>query len=464
MSHDHDDTFAKQVEDPPIPLFGGEQDTVDPRPWWLKDAPKPRAPRRFDSDVTSPTKIASAEECGLAHTYRYKDKREAPSGPEAVVGKLVHGAYDDAGRRRASAATGPRHNSIIPCKASVAELLFLLEHQEAQLARENDLDYRPTDAMFAEARGIIQARGPVDFSNTYSTELLVDYRIPGRQTLRVGGKIDRVDLYYKGEVVDAVVVVDYKSDRDLWADEKLETNAQPGVYLGWARREWPKARSILFELDFVRLGEKQRIPWTPEYERAAFSRIVSAQNLMDVGYDKPTVGDHCRLCPYRDGDAEFPACPAYAALVKRGQDKDAHVGGLGALKLSALLREYYVSNELYKIHKQRRSDVRAAIEAQLGLKTRYNAGFYAAALSKTRVDPAYTDVVGVLLDIHEVTGRPLEEIAAVVCQVKHQKVQGLIADVVDDAKRAQLGVQIAGRQGGRLQTRSLRVTRKKGLW
>jgi RecB family exonuclease len=446
------------------PLFGGETEDgiLAEKPWFLKTAPKPRQEKRHPEGVTSPTRIASAQECALKHVSKYRDKRASPSGPEALVGKLVHGAYDDAGARRVS---GNGRRKAPPRNASVEELLFLLEHQEAQLAREKDLDYQATDEMFAEARGIIQGRGPVDFGHAYSTEQQVEYRVPGRIGLKVGGKIDRVDLYHdKSGAVETVVIVDYKTDRALWSDEKLASSPQPATYLGWARREWPKARSVLFELDLVRLNKKQRIAWTPEYEAAAFSRIVATQNLMATGYDKPTVGEHCRFCPYRDGDEAYAACHAYVALVERSKKRKTHEGGLVSLQLSELLREYYASNELFKVHKQRRSDLKAAIEAKLGAKRTYRAGLYTGTLSATTVDPSYADVIGVLLDIHEVTGRSVEEIAAVVCEVKHRKLSGLVADITDDEKRARLGTLTEGRRGGRIAARSLRVSRKEGLW
>jgi RecB family exonuclease len=444
------------------PLFGGEQQDLEvaEAPWWLKDPPRPREPGRVVG-VISPSRLKLASTCPAQYRGRYEDKRYSDPGVGAVVGKLDHGVYEDAALRRLRLRQG---KSVPPPKASVDELLFLLEHQEAQLAAEKDLDYPITDAMFSEARDIIIKRGEVDFRHTAFAEQKISWRLPGLSNVNVGGKIDRVDLYYgpKGEV-EEVVVVDYKTDKTLWTDEELKSSFQPPIYLGWARRKWPKAKSIVFELDMVRLGVPQRVAWTPDYEAQAVSRIRSILNTVKSGFSKAAVGDHCRFCPYRDGDDRYAPCRAYQTFVEREQRRTSHHGGLENMELPEVVTKIHLLDTSLKILDQRRKDLQQEAMRQLGGMTKYEAGIYTATVRGRKLDPSYPDTGGVLRDVAEMTGLEHEEVAAIVCSVKPRKLKELVRSVDDADKRARLGAMVENRQGARYGHPVVKVTKKKGV-
>lgn len=448
-------TEQVQVEGP---LFGAEGERYLELPWWLTEPPRKRKKSRFVGAI-SPSKIRLAQQCLRKWHYRYRERRYEPSGPAAMIGKLVHGAYEDAAQRRLHPQRG---QDRIPRVASVDELKFLLEHQEAQLAAEGDLDCSVTAEMYAEAMEIVVTRGSIDFSNAVGAEDHVKTFLPGKRW-KVGGKIDRLDLMGGTiERPDTVVVVDYKTDREEWSRDKLYGDPQPAVYLMWAHWKFPMAKAWVFCLDLVRLGKKQWVEWSPSYEARMAGLISSRVNLFQSGADKPTVGDHCRWCSYRDGDQYNAPCRAYQEFVASNSNLEEQPGGLGALSFDDQLRLYRTSKAAEALHATRKSDLKELIVPKLGKLKRAETGLYQArcwAGSRT----TYHGIAKLVRGLAEISGREESDVAGDLCSVSPTRLNQFLASL----NEAQLGMAktlLAKHETKTTNSPTLKVERKKLPW
>lgn len=353
-------------------------------PWWLTEEPKPRKksdwPKRANG---SPYKVKLAQTCMRKFTWRYNDRRPDPSGPFAIVGKLVHGTYQDAAIRRLN------RTRSIPSVASVDELLFLLNFQTAQLANEGEPE-SVAPQMLDEARKLIRDFGPLELRFLYATEITITLQVT--HSLLIGGRIDRVDLVGDPNNPDIVVIYDYKTTLTLMDDDDLWYEPQFGLYLAWARRRWPNAREIQFKLVNTRFAKAKTLYWTQALDDYHLAAAASAYALWRSGSTKATVGEHCKYCPFRDGDEKFPPCKAYQDelartryLEKPETEKADAAGGLDALSLPQLLRLYRSSQQAEKLHEERKSDLKAAILRKLGNQTKFSYGDLSASVTRDRV-------------------------------------------------------------------------------
>lgn len=304
----------------------------------------------------------------LQHHYRYVERRKDPSGKFAAVGKLVHGVIDDAFAWRRS-AKGRRWG--IPMVASLHELLHLLEHQPAQLVREKEIGSCAEISMqvMEEAREIVAMMAPFDFAKTWAVEHGFTLRLS--HTMVVGGFIDWIEVEGNPPVV--VTITDFKSGVAPVMDEHdLYYDPQAGLYLVWARLRWPHAREIRFRLWNVRNDEDTWLRWSPQLDERHVSYARTMRNQYSAGDTTPTVGRHCRYCPYREGDRSSAPCHAYVAHLDNAKidntDMDgesAAKGGLDRLDLPPLMRLYQDMKLLADLSDSRRKDLAQAILRKL---------------------------------------------------------------------------------------------------
>jgi hypothetical protein len=364
-------------------------------PWWLTETPKARQKRPWPRDANaSPHRVKLAHGCMLRYHARYRERRPDPSGPEAIVGKLVHGAYEDAAVRRLA-----KDRRGIPGTASVDEILHLLEHQPVQLAAEKDDSAgRVTAAMHDEARKIVASGGALDLRWAWAAEHLWTLRLS--PSLNVGGRIDRIDLMGDRDDPSEVVIRDYKTSQELPEDEDLWYDPQPGLYLTWARARWPRARTVSFVIQNPRHdgAETRPIRWSAGLEQFHRSYALAAHHLMSSGDKTANPGESCRYCPYRDGDMQWKPCKAYQD--KLDETRIAQGGELQAMELKDLLLTYRRSAVASDLHDSRKSEARQAILQKLGRLTRYRHGDLLAYTTQDRLrcfdNPA--DMVKALAD------------------------------------------------------------------
>lgn len=351
---------------------------LDGKPWYLTDTPTPRKRPAWPRNASfSPFKVKLVYTCLKKFHWRYRAQRPDPQGPEAVCGKLVHGAYQDALLRR----LGKRE---IPRSASVEELLFLLNHQPAQIATEEKvLEILPTT--LEDAREIVKKAGAQDFSGCYAAEHTMTIQVS--RGLTIGGYIDRIDLLGPGapENPELVLVWDYKATFEDVSEDDLWYDPQAGLYMAWARRRWPNARTVRFRLQNLRQGKRTEIDWSPNLDAFALNYAASAFHLSNTGDQTATPGEHCRYCPYREGDARHAPCEAYQSELEKTRFTENLVGGLDRLELPDLMRRHKSASGAEKLQEGAKKDTKAVILTKLGKKSSYTHGDLQAVVSHKKL-------------------------------------------------------------------------------
>ena len=79
----------------------------------------------------------------------------------------------------------------------------------------------------------------------------------------------------------------------------MKLNPQAQLQLAWGRRQWPQTPRIRFRIRNVNLGKSVSVDWSASDEQAMLSYARSVFNAWQVQKEDPTVGTHCKFCPYR---------------------------------------------------------------------------------------------------------------------------------------------------------------------
>jgi hypothetical protein len=424
---------AAQVEES-MPLLGkaeGVAKVAQPEEWWLTEPPPPRPSKPWPKGANaSASRIKLAlSGCLARFHYRYTDYRPDPSGPAALVGSLVHGAREDAALRRIKSVRG----RPVPMIASVEELLHLLEYQPANMiasarkaADKEALARDLTPQVLEEAREVTKAAGEEDFRAALAAEHTFSLQVS--RSLLVAGYIDRVDGHGPDRSDPQVVtILDYKSSQELPTREELYYDPQPGLYLAWARRAYPKAREIRFVIRNLRHRQDTApLVWSEAHDAMILAIARSAHHTWSDPNMRPAVvGEHCKHCPYREGDARHKPCPAYERELERLSLLDDAEGGLDRLELADLMVVYREAAVGADLMEERRSAARKEILAKLGDQKNYRTADLLAIVSQDRVRD-YRSPTDMVKELAEATGADFTQLATAVLRVSREKLDGFV--------------------------------------
>ena len=445
------------------------------KPPWLLVPPRPRSKKPWPKKANfSPYRVKLAGECLQRFAWRYEDKRKDESGYQSGVGKLVHGAYEDAIYRRIK-----RKISKIPSVATTDELLFLLEFQPAQLLREKE-NIAVTTSMLEEAKEVIRLGGGLDCDGAWGVEHSFTLSL-GRVV--IGGFIDMIRVW--GNPPRRVVVTDFKSGRmQLPTDRELYSDPQAGLYLAWARDRFPTATDLSFELRNIRLGRSVWLRYRKSHDEIHRNMARSRKYLAESGLRYATPGEggeNCRFCPYREGDENYPACSAYAEILDKtrlraakaarieeqlakGEEPDKPAGGLGAFELGELMREYRLAKLGEQLNKERKDRLRPEILRRIPPEQKnYRHGDLLASRVKGQRRMSFADVYGLIHALAAATGASVEALAADMLSLKKNELDEFIKGLPE---KLQLEADKVIAQHGRLSMgrETLKVTSSKGMF
>lgn len=398
------------------------------RSWWLTTPPPPRKKTRRGLPL-SPSKIKITRQCPKQAYERWVNKRYSPSGPEAIIGKLVHGAYEDAGNLRVH-RTKQRNP---PPVASIEELLHLLEHQPAQLYRGQET-CEVSASMLAEAREIVVSGGAIDFTHTVACEAKIT--LPIQVGLpKIGGVIDRIDVETKKNGGHKVKVIDYKTERVARDATDLIDDPQTGVYLNWAAANYKDAEEISFQIYNPRLGEwSEEVVYNDYLGSLTESMCAVAAHVVQAQIQTAQPGTHCRYCHIKDGDQDHPPCEEYHKFMARKAEGGIGAEGLAKLTMPALVREFHLVKTRAKLHDARQKELRAEILKRLTTK-KWSDGVYSATVS-TPSSTTYPNPAVLIKDLAELTGHDLVRLMARLISVKSTNLKEWVATLPPEKKIA----------------------------
>lgn len=292
----------------------------------------------FANTHLSYSRLSRFEQCPLSFKLQYIDRAPAEPGMPLRFGKVVHAAL---------------------------EALYR-EHLEQE--RVGCLDEERAVALFADAwakdglvglhefgegvamlRDFVRAQGVVDHRDVLAVEH--EFRLPvGRFT--VLGFIDRVDRVDD----ETIEIVDYKTNRQLFTRDEVDTSLQLTLYEAAARQHWPWVKRVRLSFAMLRHGAKQSTSRTPEQLEAALRYTETLGRMTEEASEYPArVSASCVHCDHR------AHCPAYSEALSGRR------AALGAERddLEAVAREREEVARLAKILYARKSELEDVLREHL---------------------------------------------------------------------------------------------------
>lgn len=355
-------------------------------PPWLREPPPPKTKARWPSGARSPSWFTNFSKCPRRHAQRYRYNRPDPTGLDAMVGRTIHGALEDAANIRMH----PGRRRGVPAKAPTSEILFLLELQKDVLLGQGM-------ETLARAREIVKEMPPVEFSDLAGVEFLwTFYATPA---LRIAGYADLIQLreersFRQNSTRQTVIITDYKTgEGQLPTEEELELNIQATLELCWAVRQWPNAR-CRFRIINVAHGQEVWIDWTPEMDQRTLAFCRAVNWAFEAKTEDAIVGTHCVYCPYR-GD-----CKAYEESLRAYDPKDS----LDKKPIEQLLEAHHTAKMIMDMAEQRKKDAAALIIRAFGQNQRKYDSARFTAYKKSRRLPQFKSESQMIFRLAQLSG------------------------------------------------------------
>ncbi|MCA3016488.1 MAG: PD-(D/E)XK nuclease family protein [Myxococcaceae bacterium] len=239
------------------------------------------------------SRLSRFETCPLSYRFHYVDKFRAEPGVPLMFGKTIHAVLENLFREvLEDELTGPLS------EARAFEFLHEAWSAEGLTGVE----------LFEEARRIlrdfIHAQGSVDHRTILAVEK--EFRLPVG-AFEVLGFIDRID-WVDDETIE---VIDYKTNRQLFTREEVDTSLQLSIYAAAVKRLWPWAKKVKLTFLMLRHGVRLETTRTEEQLADALAYVDTLGRQTETAAEfPPRLNMNCSYCDHRR------RCPAYADALK----------------------------------------------------------------------------------------------------------------------------------------------------
>jgi len=380
---------------------------------------------QFKNDHLSFSRLTRYESCPLSYRLHYIDKHQPEPGITLRFGKVIHAVLERLVREVVDdERSGP-----------LSEDRALTVFRDAWTA-----DGLTGIELFQEGIEILQRfvreQGVIEHRDVLAVEK--EFRLPvGPFT--VLGFIDRVDCVDD----ETVEVIDYKTNRQLFTRDEVDTSLQMSLYHVAARKLWPWAKKVKLTFWMLRHGVRQETERTPEQLDAALAYVETLGKQTEVATAFPArLNTNCPYCDHRAG------CPAYAEALKG--KRDFVCPDLSDLEAVAKEREEVA--RLAKVLNARKDELEAVLKAHLkeqeelvlgGVKYRmFNATKLEYPLAATieklgqATGKAWNDLVG---DLAVIDNKALEDLLKKLAkQTDKNRVALLKAELEAGARKTQI--------------------------
>lgn len=314
----------------------------------------------------SPTKLGMFDTCPLAYHHRYRDYWEAPPSRAAKRGILAHSVLEICVRRRIGGG------AAAPIESS--ELLSTL----AGLLGDNQSEEQFDRGDEAHVRSMFQNMEPIALSDVVDAELSVALDL-GDGVVAAPMKIDVLCV---NEAENRVKIVDWKCG-SAPPPTRAEAELLPGVglYLAWARQEYPVC-DVHLELRYLAWGPPWvTIDWSQGLEDYHTQRARSAARAIDAGYRHARVGPHCGRCDWK------AMCKPLSKTLDRRREKFADLETRGhiahELTDDELLESRYITHTALKVSEKFKEAFDEEIKRRCGTRE-LSAGGYRARIKRNK--------------------------------------------------------------------------------
>ncbi|HQG03881.1 MAG TPA: PD-(D/E)XK nuclease family protein [Thermoleophilia bacterium] len=293
---------------------------------------------QFKNDHLSFSRLTRYESCPLSYRLHYIDKHQPEPGIALRFGKVIHAVLE---RLVREAVDDERSGPLSEDRA-------LTVFRDAWTA-----DGLTGIELFQEGIEILQRfvreQGVIEHRDVLAVEK--EFRLPvGPFT--VLGFIDRVDCVDD----ETVEVIDYKTNRQLFTRDEVDTSLQMSLYHVAARKLWPWAKKVKLTFWMLRHGVRQETERTPEQLDAALAYVETLGRQTEVATSFPArLNTNCPYCDHRAG------CPAYAEALKGTRDFVCP----DLADLEAVAKEREEVARLAKVLHARKEELEAVLKAHL---------------------------------------------------------------------------------------------------
>jgi RecB family exonuclease len=362
----------------------------------------------FRNEHLSYSRLTRFESCPLSYRYHYIDKLTSEPGMPLRFGKVVHAALERQLREVIDQEkTGPLDDER-------AVTLFSEAWAAEQLTGVHEFGEG-----VAIVRAFVRAQGVIDHRDVLAVEK--EFRLPAGP-FTVVGFIDRVDRIDD----ETIEVVDYKTNRQLFTREEVDTSLQLSLYEIAVRRMWPWAKKVRLTFAMLRHGVRMTTTRTEEQLTAALRYAETIGRMTEEATDFPArVSGNCVYCDHR------AHCSAYAdALSGRravlGADPD---------DLEAIAREREEVARLAKIMYARKSELEGVLRQHLQGEDSLVLAGMRYSLTPTTSGVAYP-TSKTLRVLQEKTGLAADDLVERIAVIDKERLDALVRDVAKTKDRS----------------------------
>lgn len=251
---------------------------------WKKEDMPEATNERIPVEYLSFSQIDTFLTCPLQYKYRYVIKIPLPSSAAASFGSSMHKALQTFYERF------KRQEQM-----TKEILLSLLDEVWIPLGYGNK---KYEEKMKLRGRVMLSSY----FDKAYDPKAKVEsleklFRIKLSPTLKLGGKIDRVDRINN----DKIEIIDYKTGRRP-SEKEIKTNLQMTVYALAARDRGiydKKPQDVILSFYFFDAREKISSSRTTEQLDATREKLLNIAEEISISKFEPKVGPWCDFCDFR---------------------------------------------------------------------------------------------------------------------------------------------------------------------
>jgi putative RecB family exonuclease len=362
----------------------------------------------FTNTHLSYSRLSRFESCPLSFKFQYIDRLPSEPGMPLRFGKVVHAALESLYREiieqeRIGSIDEERAVSLFADAWGADKLTGLQEFGEG----------------VAMLRSYVRAQGVVDHRDVLAVEK--EFRLQaGRFT--VLGFIDRVDRIDD----ETIEIVDYKTNRQLFTREEVDTSLQMSLYELAARRIWPWAKRVRLTFEMLRHGIRQTTTRTSDQLDAALGYVETLGRMTEEAVDFPArISGNCAYCDHR------AHCGAYAEALKGKRT----VLGADPADLEAVAREREEVSRLAKILYARKSELEGVLKEHLRERDELVLAGVRYSLAPTSASVTYP-LRRTLRVLEERTGLPHEEVLERVVAIDREALDRLVRETTNAGDKA----------------------------
>ncbi|MDX2089560.1 MAG: PD-(D/E)XK nuclease family protein [Kofleriaceae bacterium] len=278
--------------------------------------------------------------CPLSYKLHYIDGIESEASEPLAFGRAIHAVLE---RLYAEVVLGEE-----PVPLLVARAYDLFEH-EFFAARLSGRE------LFGEGLDLLRDyctnAGVVDPATVLAIEKPFELTLGEHKLVGIIDRIDQVDR-------ETVEVVDYKTNRNLYAREEVDGSLQLALYELAARRLYPWAKRVRLSYVMLRFGALKQWVDRDENDCEVTERYVPglARKISDSSEFPARIGPNCAHCDFRR------QCPAYAEALSGARREEVTAE---PTDLAALSRERQHVVTLSRLLAGRQREIDAIFKARL---------------------------------------------------------------------------------------------------